>query len=462
MRVSNEELNQLKQQLQTDRLWSWSRKNCVHNSLYEYFLKYIKREKEDRQDSIYVVTGGMCHDIIEKFYSGEITKEEMPNAFHDAWIVAFDIGELKFDRNDAERNKSIADKYHRNLQGFFKDHNPITDEIALEQFIVIKVGDEYFQGYVDALTVDKDGNYTIIDWKSSSVYVGEKAKNECGQLVLYAMGLHQNGIPYDKIKICWNFLKYVNVYVEKPEYINLIWTTAKGEQKVKEKLNKSKLADTLKASVKALLKAEGFVKIHIDEMIEEMVQTNSIDMLPLKVKSKIQIEEIKTEAKPRVIERCKLGEDLYANVKSQFKKLEYSEDETFEYLDLFMQTNDINCLPKDVREKYVVEDCYVYVELTDELLKHWETDIIDTLKMIREKEAEYEKTKDESIWMESMEEVEKNSYYFANLCGFSANKHKPYKKYLEHLEAEKNGSIFGGVKKEDELDEDDLSWLNDL
>ena len=45
MRKTSEELNELCKKFKTDRLWSWSRVNCTHNSLYEYFLKYIIREK---------------------------------------------------------------------------------------------------------------------------------------------------------------------------------------------------------------------------------------------------------------------------------------------------------------------------------------------------------------------------------------------------------------------------------
>ena len=57
MRISYEELNKMCGALGVDRMNSWSRVNCVHNSLYEYYLKYILHKKEDRSDSIYVVTG---------------------------------------------------------------------------------------------------------------------------------------------------------------------------------------------------------------------------------------------------------------------------------------------------------------------------------------------------------------------------------------------------------------------
>lgn len=391
MRKSNAELNQLKKEFNTDRLWSWSRINSVHNSLYEYYLKYIKHTPEDRQDSIYTVTGGISHDTIEKFYTNEITYEQMIDEFEDGWTTAM-IAELKFDRSDSAKNATIGDKYYYDLQHFFKNHKKIETKVMLEQFVTIKIGEEYYQGYIDCLTKDVDGNYIIIDWKTSTAYAGSKAENECGQLVMYAMALHQTGVPYEKIKICWNFLKYQNITVHMKN----------GTSKVRQ------------------------------------------------------------------IERAKIGESLTANAKMWLKELGY-EEQLMEYLDALAQTNDITVLPKDVQEKYICEDCYVYVDLTDELIKRWEDYIIETTKMIRDKEAEYEKLqalgeceRAEKLWWEDEESVKAQSYYFANLCSYSAKAHKPYAAYLEKLEAEKDDNLLGSKKKEDEYAEDDLSWLNNL
>ncbi len=391
MRKTFEELQKMCEALKVDRLNSWSRVNCVHNSLYEYYLKYILHKEEDRDDSIYKVTGGISHDIIERFYTGEITYKDMLEEFEDGWVTAFDIAELKFVRGDGERNKSIAAKYYYDLKNFFSTHEVITDKIDIEKFVTIKVGDEYYQGYIDAQVTDNDGNITILDWKTSSIYKGEKAKNECGQLVMYAMGLHQQGVPYEKIKIAWNFLKYQCVTVQ----------SKKGVKKVRE------------------------------------------------------------------IERCELGDKLHANAKMWLKDFGYTEDQIFEYLDNLSQTNDISCLPKEVQEKYELHDCYVYVDLTDELINHWETLIIDTMNMIRKKEKEYYELKEsgqyeaaDKLWWEDEESLKKQSYYLNNLCGYSPNLHKPLKSYLEKLDADKNGNILG--QKKEEYDLDDLSWLNDL
>lgn len=391
MRKTFEELQKMCEALKVDRLNSWSRVNCIHNSLYEYYLKYILHKEEDRDDSIYKVTGGISHDIIERFYTGEITYKDMLEEFEDGWVTAFDVAELKFVRGDGERNKSIAAKYYYDLKNFFSTHEVITDKIDIEKFVTIKVGDEYYQGYIDAQVIDKDGNITILDWKTSSIYKGEKAKNECGQLVMYAMGLHQQGIPYEKIKIAWNFLKYQCVTVQ----------SKKGVKKVRE------------------------------------------------------------------IERCELGDKLHANAKMWLKDFGYTEDQIFEYLDKLYQTNDISCLPKEIREKYELHDCYVYVDLTDELINHWETFIIDTMNMIRNKEKEYYELKEsgqyeaaDKLWWEDEESLKKQSYYLNNLCGYSPNLHKPLKSYLEKLDENKKGDILG--QKKEEYDVDDLSWLNDL
>lgn len=392
MRVNSEKIKKMCEALGIDRLNSWSRVNCIHNSLYEYYLKYILHKEEDRDDSIYKVTGGISHDILEKYYTAQIPYDAMVEEFEDGWTTAFDIAELKFVRGDGDRNKSIANKYYYDLKNFFSTHERIKDRIDIEQFITVKIGEEYYQGYIDAKVTDADGNITILDWKTSSIYKGDKAKNECGQLVMYAMALHQQGIPYEKIRIAWNFLKYQCVTVQ----------SKKGVKKVRE------------------------------------------------------------------IERCELGEKLQANAKMWLKDAGYSEEQVFEYLDQLAQTNDITVLPEAVQNKYEFHDCYVYVDLTEELINHWESFIIDTMKLIREKEKKYLDLKEngkfeeaDKLWWEDEESLKKQSYYLTNLCGYSANLHKPLKAYLEKLDSNKNGDILG-QKKEDEYDVDDLSWLNDL
>lgn len=394
-RLTSEQLQTLMKRENVDRIWSWSKINCFHTSPYEYYLKYIKRAKEDRANSIYVTTGGLAHDILEKYYTNQIPYGEMLEQFEDGWTVAVDIAGLKFDRNDENKNASIKDKYYENLIHFFRNHSVMKYKPIIEQFVKVKIDGNLFQGYIDCCFKDEEGNINIVDFKTSSIYKGAKAENECGQLVLYAIGLGQQGIPMDKIKICWNFLKYVTI---------------------------------------------------------EYQQKNGA---------------IKT----REAERCKIGESLQSNAKTWLKAFGYEPDE---YLKELLDTNDISCLPNEVQEKYKISDCYVYVDLTGDLINKWIDYVATTIKDIELREKDYKETHSDKCFWDTDESVKAQSYYFSTLCSYSPNLHLPYKAYLDRLEAAKNGTdMFGGLLNNDDSTmigtvveskngELDLSWMDDI
>lgn len=400
-RLTSEELQTLMKNEGVSRIWSWSKWNCFHTSPYEYFLKYILHKKEDRTDCIYTTTGGIAHDIMERRYTGKLPYEQMIDDFEDGWVTAFNIAEMKFDRNSPEKNDKISQKYYENLKHFFMNHTPLKYKPVIEQFVKAKIGDNLFQGYIDVCFKDDEGNFNILDWKTSSIYKGKKAENECGQLVVYAIGLNQQGVPMDKIHICWNFLKYVS----------------------------------------------------------------------------IQYEQANGAVKTREVERCKIGESLQTNAKMWLKKLGYA-DQVDDYLKLLLDTNDIECLPKEVQEKYIISDCYVYVPLTDELINRWKETIIFTINDIELREKDYEETHSDKAFWDTDESVEAQSYYFSTLCGYSPNLHLPYKAYLERTEKAKDGDVFSGVGSstvesssvaqankvihEKSSENVDLSWLDNI
>lgn len=397
-RLTSEQLQEVMKRYNVNELWSWSKVDTAINSMYEYFLKYVLHIKEDRTDCAYATMGGICHSTIEDFYSGKIKYEDMIEQFDDGWITAIDIADLKFDRNDAEKNGSISSKYKLNLEHFFKNHKKVPYNIVLEKFMTAKIGDHVFQGYIDAVYKDADDNYHIVDWKASTKYSGKTAEEKCGQLVVYAIGLNQAGVPMDKINICWNFLKYVSIKYQ---------------------------------------------------------QKNGV---------------IKT----REVERSKIGESLQSNAKVWLKEFGYA-DQMDSYLKLLLDANSIEVLPEEVQKKYEISDCYTYVPLTQKLIDSWTNTIITTIADIKLRETDYKETGSEMCFWDTDESVEKNSFYFATLCGYSGNLHKPYGRYLERLEAQKNGSdLFGGIGSDlndgivtinkvisNNTKEDlDLSWLD--
>ena len=279
-RLSWAELDGIKRQHGVDTLWSWSRIHCFQVSPFEYLLKYIQHVKEDRNDCIYATMGGLSHDIIEKFYSGKIKYEDMINEFYDGWAVHREISNLKFDRNDDGHDEQIAAKYYFDLKHFFQNHSALRYKPVLEQFVTANIGGNVLQGYIDCCFKDDDGCYNIIDWKTSTIYKGSKAEEECGQLVIYAIALHQMGVPFDKLKIAWNFLKFCNVeYMQK-----------NGAVKTRE-IERCKIGESLKSNARIWLKNAGYDNDDIEMYISNLTDTNELSVLPKEVQKKYKVSD---------------------------------------------------------------------------------------------------------------------------------------------------------------------------
>lgn len=167
--------------------------------------------------------------------------------------------------------------------------------------------------------------------------------------------------------------------------------------------------------------------------------------------------------KVRQIERCELGKKLQANAKTWLKDAGYSEEEIDSYLMLFLDTNNIESLPEEVQAKYKIDDCHIWVPLTQELVNECEETVIATLRDIMCRETDYEKTKNDRAFWDSEDEVKKESYYFSTLMSYSAGKHKPYSEYLDKLEAQKNGqNLFGGLLGDSVKSENDAKTSKDI
>lgn len=160
--------------------------------------------------------------------------------------------------------------------------------------------------------------------------------------------------------------------------------------------------------------------------------------------------------KVRTIERNDIGNSLQSSAKMWLKKSELKLDEydIENQLQKMIDTNDIKHLPEDVQDKFIIRDCYVEVPLNEETISELKANIIMTVKEIKEKEKEYSKTKDYKVWWQDV--TNESGYYMANLSGFSAAIHKPYKEYLDNLELFKDGG------KKDSEEENDMSWLTGL
>ena len=123
--------------------------------------------------------------------------------------------------------------------------------------------------------------------------------------------------------------------------------------------------------------------------------------------------------------------------------------------------NTIDCLPKEVRDKFEIKDCYVQVPLSEEKIDELKSDIANTIHEFRDKEKEYKETKDEMLFWQDV--TDEDAFRLATLSGYSRALHKPYDAYLKDQDMFKNNTDEDLDNLENNTEEDDLlSFLNSL
>lgn len=284
-RKSKAYLEKIKNKYGVDELYSWSKYHLGKTDPYGYLLRYILKEKETRY-SIYGVSGGKCHDILEDFYTGKLQYDDMIKEY-DMALYEMELAGLKYNRSDEKKNATIAKKYEDNMKLFFVGHIPTEGKTICEQFIVIKVGKYIFQGYIDFIHKVGD-KYHIIDFKTSTIYTGKKIDEENGQLVLYAESLIQLGVPIENIVIGWNFLKYTKV--------NVLTTTKDKETKLEKTRSKNCLRTEWVSEMKSYLtkllsKLTEYDELEIEDMVQTACENNNLDNIPEHIKSRFTKED---------------------------------------------------------------------------------------------------------------------------------------------------------------------------
>lgn len=196
-----------------DMTWSYSRIKCFEDCPYRFYLKYISGCKEAPQ--FYASYGSFMHKLIEEFYKGIITKEEMLTKF------LFGFQENVIGRRPQQ---STVEKYIQLGIEYLKGFTPFPyNVVAVEKKVEFELGGKKFIGFIDYLG-EKDGEYYIVDNKSRELKprsgrkkptVKDQELDEMlKQLYLYAAAIKQE---YGKFPnaLCFNCFKN-RVFIEEP------------------------------------------------------------------------------------------------------------------------------------------------------------------------------------------------------------------------------------------------------
>lgn len=144
--------------------------------------------------------------------------------------------------------------------------------------------------------------------------------------------------------------------------------------------------------------------------------------------------------KRKMCNRGKWVKEIMTQVEKELHKLDIDEFEREMIIDKALQDNSLECMPKEIQDKYWLEDCVVEYEITDEKIDELKNYIINTVNEIKTKNSE-----DVSDW-KPREITKYDSFYCATLCGHRKSC-QFYKKYLDE-----NSNDFEKKVKFDDFD----------
>lgn len=196
-----------------DMVWSYSRIECFNDCPYKWYLKYISRCEETPQ--FYASYGSFMHKLLEQYYKGELTKEEMQIKF------LFDFSKEVQGLRPPEKT---VKKYIDAGVNYLKQFRPFPyNVLGVEKEVRFEIDGIPFVGYIDFLG-EKDGELYIVDNKSRDMKprsckkmptVNDKELDEMlRQLYIYAAAVKQEYGKYPK-SLCFNCFKS-GVFIEEP------------------------------------------------------------------------------------------------------------------------------------------------------------------------------------------------------------------------------------------------------
>ena len=194
-------------------VWSYSRLEAFDDCPYRWFLKYIKRY--DEEDKFYASYGRFMHKLLEGFYKGELTKEDMLTRF----LLCFST-EVRGVRPPA----NTVEKYIRCGAEYLKGFEPFRFHmIDVEKKVQFKLYGIPFVGFIDYLG-EENGEYVIVDNKSRDLKPRSGRKTPTvkdkeldamlRQLYLYSAAIKQEYGKYPKL-LCFNCFR-TGTFIEEP------------------------------------------------------------------------------------------------------------------------------------------------------------------------------------------------------------------------------------------------------
>lgn len=327
-RLNKEEYKSLLQKY--GEVYSYSKYQTYLSDPYTYFLNYVLHIPKDKPQNNFNILGDATHTLIENAYEKGWTSEQMLASFYES-VIDYQLMDKKFISSSDSVNDSVEAKYVPCVEHYLKHFEPLPYKFSIEEMVYIMVGKYYFYGFIDTSHTEYyeeeyDCAVQITDFKTSSLYSLQDKQSHKEQLLLYAAAYSQkHQVPFSKIKLRWDFIKYVNV----------IFLQENGATKI-QAIERHKISEFLCKKVEKWATKLKYDSFEILEMCEN-VGAEKYENLPENIYQKFKVEHCYVEIP---FEQSDIDELMW--------KIEMNIDEANDNADNYWLTGDDKWFWKEV------------------------------------------------------------------------------------------------------------------
>lgn len=232
MSLNRDEL--IKMDLTNVGRYSFSRLSTYHTCQYQYNEHY--NNKESGENNTFAGYGTMAHEILEKYYNGDLKAEDMKEEYQKGFSEECGDGVIMYaPKKDGDYfEKDLTELYYNSGLEYFSDFEGFDDLNILgveEEFsFLLSYNDVNFilGGFID-LVAEKDGYLYVIDHKSKGKFKSKAEKKKYRrQLALYSLAAERKwGKPVKEVWFNQFRLNHIEKFKLDDEMVEeaLMWAT---------------------------------------------------------------------------------------------------------------------------------------------------------------------------------------------------------------------------------------------
>ena len=198
-------------------IYSHSRLSCFEQCPQKFKWEYVAPpEGIEKKEGVEAFMGSRVHEALQKLYNDlKFTKtnslEEILEYYGKEWKRHWS-GKIEIVRQEynPEHYKAIGENC---LRDYYERYRPFGDgkTVGLEKKVSMKLdkaGKYKLTGYIDRLTLVRENEFEIHDYKTSANLPEQEEKDLDRQLALYQIAVEQKWKGVEKVELVWHYLAF--------------------------------------------------------------------------------------------------------------------------------------------------------------------------------------------------------------------------------------------------------------